>query len=432
MRWGVIILLMLCAACSKGRIHAVVGGPSADTGTAADLGVPDLGVPPEEDWGVDTGADLSVPDADLGVEDLGEPDFGGADGGPDLGLDLGPELDLGVDQGIDLGADMGVDAGMDAGIDLGVDAGVVLGSVSTATSANCPASAVPTSRCLSVQVTGCPGVAATTGLLKISEPAGVAVGTVVLGSDEGGALFYEVAYGAESIGRIIQPLLNQGFVVVQRTWTGAGWLNGPGGANPLACRYASMLDWVYNNVRGAGGFCVSGNGQGGSEIGYALSRYGQGAIIDYAQFTNGPTLSRIDYGCLGNADGTWSARCMQKGACPTSSCEYANPVARQVDRSYGMGENACRMSNGAQVSQWQDDSILGAGAALSFPQTLLGFVFGGMDCSVAVPLGRHYAAMVTSASAVNLVAGAGHDAPADPAAADQIASGLIAGCVLRH
>ncbi len=431
MRWGVIFLLMLCAACSKGRIHAVVGGPSPDLGAAADLGAPDLGVP-AGDLGVDGGPDLGAPEADLGIEDQGEPDLGGADGGPDLGLDLGPEVDLGVDAGADLGVDMGVDAGADSGVDLGVDSGVVLGSITTATSAECPASAVPTSRCLSVQVTGCPGVASAGGLLKISEPAGVAVGTVVLGSDEGGALFYEAAYGAESISRIILPLLSQGFVVVQRAWAGAGWLDGPGGANPLACRYASVLDWVYTNVRGAGGFCVSGNGQGGSEIGYALSRYGQGAIIDYALFSNGPTLSRIDYGCLGNADNSWSARCMQKSACPITSCEYANPVARLVDRSYGMGVNACRMSNGAQVSQWQDDSILGAGAISSFPQTLLGFVFGGVDCTAAVPLGRHYAAMVTSASAENLVAGAGHDAPAHPAAADQIASGLISGCVLRH
>src|SRR5438105_5769310 len=68
------------------------------------------------------------------------------------------------------------------------------GSLTLADRNDCgPAGAVP-SRCLGGTVR-CPGVADLDVRLRVSEPAGAAIGTIVFGTGGGGGAFYEQSFG---------------------------------------------------------------------------------------------------------------------------------------------------------------------------------------------------------------------------------------------
>src|SRR5258708_26576967 len=89
--------------------------------------------------------------------------------------------------------------------------------------------------------------------------------------------------------------------------TPRGWLTGPGGVRRLACRYATVADWVYRNptiinpgnvsATNSAPMCATGNSGGSAAIAYAVYEYGLDAEFTMIEPTSGPVMTRIDLGC---------------------------------------------------------------------------------------------------------------------------------------
>src|SRR5207302_3344624 len=128
--------------------------------------------------------------------------------------------------------------------------------------------------------------------LKVYTPSAAPIGTVLFGVGTGGSGLYEdpkTGYtdGSTTVGDV----LNAGYNTVQGSFgapfdqgsTPRGWLTGPGGVRRLACRYATVADWVYNHpaiinpgvsVANSAPMCATGNSGGSAAIAYAVYEYG--------------------------------------------------------------------------------------------------------------------------------------------------------------
>ena len=82
----------------------------------------------------------------------------------------------------------------------------------------------------------------------------------MFGTGTGGAALYDndspdFFDGSTNGGlNVVQSVLNAGYTTVQVTFGSPfaqqpnGWLTGPGGVRKLACRYATVAQWVYQNI----------------------------------------------------------------------------------------------------------------------------------------------------------------------------------------
>jgi hypothetical protein len=278
-------------------------------------------------------------------------------------------------------------------------------------------------------ITGCDGVADMGVRLKVTEPQGQVRGTIVFGVGGPGTGFYET-FGAAASERVLVPLAMMGFRLVQRGWDAPGWLSGPGGPMKEACRSATMYDAIYKNIHTDGAYCATGQSAGSAEIAYALAHYGAEAIFDGVVPSAGPPLGRIDHGCLGLDDPAWINECDNLRTCPGGSCTYLGIAFDFLDGAYA--NNDCSTHRQGSRQTFLDDSVLNPLADLDYPQTAMRFVYGGADCSEAVPLGRVYADGVRSDKAIAVVPGVDHIIPASTAGADQIFADLVDVCIPRH
>ncbi len=150
--------------------------------------------------------------------------------------------------------------------------------------------------------------------------------------------------------------------------------------------------------------------------------------------TAGPPMGRIDYGCLGTAQVPgWAQQCASLSSCASggTSCQYTGAPQELFDRTYGAGPN-CLNRNPDWATTWHEDSVVSPNAELSYPQTMMRFVYGTADCSEAETLGRLYASAITSDAGIVIVPGAPHAVPSVAAGAQAIFDVLSAECVPRH
>jgi hypothetical protein len=162
-----------------------------------------------------------------------------------------------------------------------------LGSVTEGPEA-CPAGPVANTTCRRLQVS-CPDLKPIAVQIRITQPAAGAAlrGTVVLGSGGGGGTFYA---GAPPVQELVTQLAGMGFLVVDRAWNG-GWTTHEGGLRKESCRYASLLTWVRDHLHRGGKFVATGNSGGSAEIGYAMTTWQRGDILDLAIPTSGPPIA---------------------------------------------------------------------------------------------------------------------------------------------
>ncbi len=296
-----------------------------------------------------------------------------------------------------------------------------------------PTTSVPTSACYAVAISGCEGVANTSAALKVSEPSVPVIGTIIFGSGGGGGALYEQNF--PNTPDMLNSLLAKGYRLVQRRWAGNnGWMTGPGGGKKLACRYATLIRAVHDQIHKGGAYCATGNSGGAAELSYALARYGMESILDLAVPTSGPPLGRIDYGCLGTTDPTWAAECPQLAVCGGSSCGYAGPVPAFMDSLYGDPNvvKDCQNKNKANAAAWYDDSVVSPSSDYDYPQTEVRFLFGAQDCSEAMPLGKAYELAITSKKSEVVVPATPHGLPGTVQGAEAVKQALLAGCVVNH
>lgn len=295
-----------------------------------------------------------------------------------------------------------------------------------------------TSACYSLDVS-CPYVADFTTYLKVNLAAGTAVGTVMFGTGTGGMTLYDSTW---TFGiNVIENVLNAGFNTVQVAFggpftnapLGKGWLTGPGGVRRLACRYATVAQWVYQNIHNSNAsapFCATGNSAGSAAITYSVAHYGLDSIFAFIEPTSGPPLARLDYACIGNGV-SLPTPCGQGMESPT----FLPGDAMIVDPAYSAPICTQSLSGSTTYeAQLLSDSVDGPGAIFSYPHTGVNIVFGGLDATVAVPQALEWFIQVSSPNgppAPACVADAPHEMPMVLDAADLIASDMISMCKLQ-
>ncbi|MEO6317940.1 MAG: hypothetical protein ABIP36_04080 [Acidimicrobiales bacterium] len=247
---------------------------------------------------------------------------------------------------------------------------------------SCPSGA----SCTSLDVS-CPGVAQRLGAVVASRPAqGPPRGLVVLFSGELGTGWWASSgTGAD----LLDLLAENHLATVQVRWT-AGWLASAVGeqAGPaaLACRPATVIQWVHDQIYGplgvispgAGscGFCVTGNSGGASAVAYATTQYpvvGVDAVLP----TSGPPHAAMVQGCLRRAgeEAYW----------------YTESAARTIDLSYGYADGGpCAAHLASFAERWEADEVDTPGRELA-----RGFrshvIVGGLDTTHAPEHAAAYA-----------------------------------------
>jgi hypothetical protein len=200
-----------------------------------------------------------------------------------------------------------------------------------------------------------------------------------------------------------------GFGTVQVVWASNWWAGAKDqeeGYGKLACRPASVIEWIYTNLHPAPSqpFCATGHSNGASQIGYVLAQYGMSDILDHVLFESGPNYSRVDHACISD---------------PAYAQLYftSNAGRDLVDWSFGLngsGTGPCLNNNPAYLSKFEEASLsLGASWEYVYPTTNVSFIFGGDDGGSTAAHGIfHHDTVVASGSpyvSMEVIAGAGHD-----------------------
>lgn len=257
----------------------------------------------------------------------------------------------------------------------------------------CQAPAPQNTTCRRLEVS-CESLKPITAEIRIIEPSSAVSprGTVLMGSGGNGGTFY--ATDPDVLG-LERDLAGMGFRVVDRRWIG-GWPTSEGGLKKEACRYATLLTWVHDKLHKGGKFVATGNSGGSAEIGYALTSWGRGDILDLAIPTSGPPTAHLDYTCMRQASPEWASLCasiIPKGVMECSSgCMLGptNGVCLQVSRN-------------PTPEELLADSVMNPDAVLSYPKTFVHFLYGAHDCGEPVPAGLTWAVKVTSPKKIDFV-----------------------------
>lgn len=316
---------------------------------------------------------------------------------------------------------------------------------------SCPGGGVSGGSCYQVN-TVCDGVADWSAYLKVNTPTGTPLGTVIFGIGTGGSGLYDndspdFFYGNNINGGmdVVNGVLTAGYTTVQvsfgapfnATNTENGWLQGPGGVRRLACRYATVADWVYKNQQvlnpstpTSAPMCATGNSGGSGAIGYALTVYGLASEFAMVEPTSGPVMTRLDLGCI--PQGTQNNTYNGKTACTNPlNLDMAYSTAGSDDGTAGIIDTAYQ-SQGSSTPTLCSDGVNGISSsnALRFqsdsidfaplksppilipnPPTTVNVVFGGQDSSNAVAQGETWWASIGAAGGPKATQACVQDAP---------------------
>lgn len=318
--------------------------------------------------------------------------------------------------------------------------------------------------------TSCDQVADYYAYLKVNVPAGIPKGTVIFGTGSGGAtlydnspdFFYIDSSNVNTNGglAVVQGVFDSGYTTVQLSFgapfdnssaAANGWLQGPGGVRRLACRYATVAQWVFDNVHNANAnapFCATGNSGGAAAIGYALSEYGMNTKFTMVELTSGPVTTRLDAGCSPPGTFNYGGTTACSGT-PTdmSYSPGASGTAGIIDTAYqnvgatspALCNDGVSGSNPNNSLRFESDSIdfsPSKSPALPISGTVINVLFGQNDNSNAVPQGEWWWKSVAPAPTQACVANAPHAIPAAPAGngVTQIVNDItnvVSGCALH-
>jgi len=326
-----------------------------------------------------------------------------------------------------------------------------LGTASPSTSSvaafTCPtfADGLPGATCYKVNTT-CDQIADYSAYLKVNTPSGSPKGTVIFGTGSGGStlyddspeFFYTDSNGVKTNGgqAVVQGILDAGYTTVQVSFgapfdnTSAvanGWLQGPGGVRRLACRYATVAEWIYENIRisiTTTPFCATGNSGGSGAIGYALSEYGLNTKFKMVELTSGPVMTRLDAGCSPHGNFNYNGTT----ACPSPPTDLSfspgsGGTASIIDTAYQSvgattptlcsdGVNAVNPNNFLRFESDSIDFSPSKSPALPISGTRISVLFGRNDTSNAVPQGEWWWKSVSPPPAQACVQDAPHAIPA--------------------
>ncbi len=314
-----------------------------------------------------------------------------------------------------------------------------LGTVSGVSSIACQG-AIKNGVCQQMTVS-CSGVPDVLAYVKTNAPTGTPLGTVTYNTGTDGNGLYESIFTFGSTA--VQNVLNAGFTTVQISWGTPfnqnqpdGWALGPGGVLASACRYATVNQWIYDNIQANTNvpMCATANSGGAGALAYALSQYPTSNILSMAEVTSGPPTGRLDWGC-GCTQGKVAVQC---GSSTTLGTCFGKADAPVWDVSYDPTATSGLCTNAVTgtlppggLNFFLGDSVEAPGANYNLSKTHVNLVFGGSDSSSAIPIGQDWFNNITSTKSQACVAGGVHSLANTQAGALQIANDLIGMCKLQ-
>jgi hypothetical protein len=314
-----------------------------------------------------------------------------------------------------------------------------LGTVSGVSTISCQG-AIKNGVCQQMTVS-CPAVPDVFVYVKTNNPTGTPLGTVTYNTGTDGNGLYESIFTFGSTA--VQNVLNAGFTTVQIDWgtpfnknQPKGWVLGPGGVIAAACRYATVTQWIYDNIQANTSipYCATGNSGGAGVLAYALSQYNSSNILSMAEVTSGPPTGRLDWGC-GCVEGKLAVQC---GSATTLGTCFGNADAPVWDPAYNPTATPGVCTNAVNgilppggLNFFLNDSAEAPGGNFNYPHTFVNVVFGGSDNSSAIPIGQDWLNNITSSKAQACVPGGVHSLANTLAGAQQIANDLINFCKLQ-
>ena len=236
-----------------------------------------------------------------------------------------------------------------------------------------------------------------TGVLRINEPEGETIGTIVTYSG-GLGTYYKKAFNEES--------LKKGYRVIQIKWN-EGWFKASKeeqeGFRKLAVHPASITQYIYDNlVEKDKPFILYGYSGGAAQIAYMLSFYGIDNITDKAIIFAGFWMGRLDIGCF-DTDPL------------NSQLNYSEKARTAIDQSLGFNKNEkgpCALRDSTFTDIYKNSSI-SYGGNYYYPNTDVYLVYGGNDQVGALNQGLTYYEQLASARSpyvhMQIVEGAGHN-----------------------
>lgn len=159
--------------------------------------------------------------------------------------------------------------------------------------------------CVSAAITSCSGVDPLNFTYGQIIPSGTVKGVIVY--FDGGDDTTAVVEGPEE--DMLQYYFDQNYAVVEIQWSSAWEETSAANIQNAACRPATFLNYVYqniyvpiaNNVNNLNpGMCAQGYSAGSASIAYALAYYGAGGYLDAVELISGPVLSDLKQGCEQN------------------------------------------------------------------------------------------------------------------------------------
>lgn len=350
-----------------------------------------------------------------------------------------------------------------------------LGKVSNVqTMSSCPADSnggLANGTCYSMTVS-CDGIADLPTYLKVN-PAADPIGTVLFVIGGGGSGFYDNnlsanppwAFGYQTVENVSAGNFNTVQVSFGAPFDNGtqpnGWLQGPGGVRRLACRFATVSDWVYNNPKminpnssaaTSAPLCATGNGGGSGAVAYAAFQYGlagkatTGPAQEFAMIepTSGPLMTRLDLGCVCNNNVNGPVGPCTTDLAPAPMC-YSASEAAIIDPAYQVqGQptppTLCSDGLGGLVTdnfnRFASDSIdwepFTPNPIPLSPDLTVSMRFGGVDQSAAVPQGMYWDSAIRPVPATPpaCTEDAPYEIPNMPDGAEDIATDIIKGCKL--
>jgi hypothetical protein len=311
----------------------------------------------------------------------------------------------------------------------------------------CPAApdgTLSNATCYSMTVS-CDGLADWTTYLKVDLPTqNPPAGTVLFLVDDGGANLYDTQYlhGSTTVGNV----LSAGYTTVQISFGApfdgganpSGWLTGPGGVRRLACRFATVANWIFTNPKSlnpnassTAPMCATGNGGGASAIAYSLTEYGLSSDFKMVDLTSGPNMAQVNQGCISSLGGTGGpGPCNQGG--PGIPLAYSANEAGVIDAAYAQPA-ACTIGNPNNTLLFQSDSVIDAPTKpnrIPIPNTTVFLRFGAKESTAAEPQGQVWVSNVAPNGPITQKCEpiASHPLPDDSTAAADIATDIIGAC----
>lgn len=289
--------------------------------------------------------------------------------------------------------------------------------------------------CTDFTVSNCTNVAkAQDGVIAYAPAIGTPRGMVVFFSGGGGTYFWSPNNVAAE--QLVADVRAEGLAVVQVRWTRAWEAATEGetdaGAAHVACRPATAVKWIHDNLytdlnvpsHGVGecGFCVTGTSGGASQTAYPLSHYGLENILDAIVPVSGPTHAAMAKGCLRRPaeEDYW----------------YAGASTRNIDNTFGFlgQEGPCRSNAEPPYDKvfwerrWNEESVATQGSEYTHPQTRVHMVIGEKDAPMQAHSLDYYNRLIGAGSPLvvrEVVTGMHHSVTESPAGMAAMKAALV-------